>query len=243
MRHGKGPRFWWDSCGVQQGVGRVSGAWQRARGGVGPLWSTRRGWRHSGTRVGHVDGLRAQWDPGGAQGRVGKMGSLWGTVRIEHILSQWGWKSSRTCTGGEFTGDKTGPEPPGPNPVPVEGPECSRRRGHIVSLPGPQPGQPLPERAGANSHLGGTHAVRGTLWGHPTLCLSRIGVTQAHPWRPKVMEWMWLSEGCHQLWLRAQRSRVPAYPGGCAVLRQSPPDWHLGTLGCACPCCAPGMGL
>lgn len=31
------------------------------------------------------------------------MASVWGTVRIEHILSQWGWRSSRTCTGGELT--------------------------------------------------------------------------------------------------------------------------------------------
>lgn len=159
-------------------------------------------WRHSGTRVGCEDGLRAQWDSCGAKRGVGKMGSVWGAMRIEHILSHWGWRSSRTSTGSEFTGDKTGPEPlPGPNPLQAEGPRCSRMGGHSVSLPGHQPGQPLPARAGEVPQLGGTHAVRGSLWDHPTLCVSRIGVTQACPWQLKVMEWMWLSEGQYQLWL------------------------------------------
>lgn len=132
VRHDKGPRIWWDSYGVQQGLGRVT-----------PV-------------VGLGKGSEEEWDPCGAQGGaggtggpvcgaqggVGRVDSVWGTVRIERVLSQ-----QQDLQGGEFTGDKTGPEPPGPNPGPVEGPGSSRSRGHSVSLPGPQPGQPLPAGA------------------------------------------------------------------------------------------------
>lgn len=65
----------------------------------------------------------------------------------------------------------------------------------------------------------------GTLWDHPTLCVSSIRVTQACPWRLNMMQWTWLSEGQHQLWLQTLRTMVPTYIGGCAMLTQSPPDW------------------
>lgn len=102
----EGLRAKWRLCEAWQGtkhlVGLIWGAagsgqrdtcgraWQRAKGRVGPLWNKKRGWRHSGTCVGCEDGLRAQWDPCGAQGGVGKMNSVWSAVKIEHILSQWG---------------------------------------------------------------------------------------------------------------------------------------------------------
>lgn len=85
--------------------------------------------------------------------------------------------------------------------------------------------------------------MRATLRGHATLCAGRTRVTQACPWRLKVMEWMWLSEGQHQPWVHTWRTTVPTHLGDRAVLRQSHPGWHLGTSGCACPCCAPRMGL
>lgn len=97
VRHDKGPRIWWDSYGVQQGLGRVT-----------PV-------------VGLGKGSEEEWDPCGAQGGaggtggpvcgaqggVGRVDSVWGTVRIERVLSQ-----QQDLQGGEFTGDKTGPEPP-----------------------------------------------------------------------------------------------------------------------------------